>query len=103
MAWSDPGRGTGGGLRVGASLRESIEGGIRECRKCILAITPEFLTNEGWTKREFDSVFTREILEREKVVLPVWHRVSVRDVYGYSPSLADRVGIEWSLGVEEVA
>ena len=90
-------------LKVGDSLRESIERGIRECRKCILVLTPEFLTNEGWARREFDSVYMREILEKERVVLPVWHGVSARDIYKYSPSLADRIGIDWSLGEDEVA
>jgi hypothetical protein len=38
-------------LRVGDSLRESIESGLRECPKCILVLTPNFLSNEGWSKR----------------------------------------------------
>ena len=55
-------------LSVGDSLRESIERGLKETRKCILVITPNFLENEGWTKREFDSVFTRELLEKKNVI-----------------------------------
>jgi hypothetical protein len=90
-------------LRVGQSLRETIEKGLRECQKCILVLTPEFLSNEGWTKREFNSVFTREVLTQENVILPVWHNVSAREVYSYSPSLADKVAVDWCLGVEEVA
>ncbi|MBN2583429.1 MAG: toll/interleukin-1 receptor domain-containing protein [Planctomycetes bacterium] len=90
-------------LKVGDSLRESIEKGIRECRKCILVLTPEFLANKGWTKREFNSVFTREVVQQERVVLPIWHKVSARDVYEYCPSLVDCAGIDWSLGKEEVA
>ena len=64
--------------------------------------TPHCLGNAGWPKAEFDSIFTREVLDKEDLVLPVWAGVSVRDVYAYSPGLANRLGIEWALGVEEV-
>lgn len=90
-------------LRVGDSLRESIELGLKECSKCILVLTPNFLSNEGWSKREYDSIFTREVVEKQRVILPVWHEISAQDVYNYSPILADRVAVQWSLGVEEVA
>jgi len=42
-------------------------------------------------------------LERTNVVLPIWHDVTAREVYEYSPSLADKVAIEWSKGIEEVS
>lgn len=90
-------------LKVGQSLRQQIEKGLKECKKCILILTPNYLSNEGWGKKEFDSVFTRELIEKQNVVLPVWHDVLVADIYQYSPSLADRVAVHWSAGVEEVA
>ncbi len=90
-------------LQVGDSLRESIERGLKECPKCIFVLTPNFLSNGGWSKREYDSIFTRELIEQQKVILPVWYNVSVEDVYKYSPMLADRFGAQWSEGVEEVA
>ncbi|NVM20288.1 MAG: toll/interleukin-1 receptor domain-containing protein [Desulfobacterales bacterium] len=90
-------------LKVGDSLREQIEKGLKECLKCILILTPNYLSNEGWGKKEFDSVFTRELIENEKVILPVWHGVSKKEVYEYSPALADRVAANWNDGVENVA
>ncbi|BBO12865.1 hypothetical protein TM102_43350 [Bradyrhizobium sp. TM102] len=90
-------------LKVGDSLREGIETGLKECSKCILILTPNFLTNNGWSKREYDSIFTRELVERQQVILPVWSDVDAAGVYEYSPILADRVAVNWSLGVEEVA
>lgn len=90
-------------LRVGDSLRESIERGLKECSKCILVLTPNFLSNGGWSKREYDSIFTREVVEKQRVILPIWHEISAHDVYRYSPILADRVAVQWSLGVEVVA
>jgi hypothetical protein len=71
--------------------------------KTLTALTPNFLNNTGWSKREYDSIFTREIVEKQRVILPVWHEISVESVYNFSPILADRLGVQWSLGVEEVA
>jgi hypothetical protein len=90
-------------LKAGDSLRASIEKGLKECRKCILVLSPHFLTNDGWTKAEFDSIFTREIFEKHRVMIPIWHGVSKEDVYNYSPRLLDIVSIPSSVGVEEVA
>lgn len=89
-------------LVAGQSLRASIEKGLKECKKCVLVLSPNFLANEGWTKAEFDSIFTREIFEKQNVVVPVWHGVVKEDVYSYSPRLLDKVGISSSLGVQEV-
>lgn len=85
-------------LRVGDSLRGKIEKGLKECKHCVLLITPQFLSNGGWTRREFDSIFTRELLEQRNVVLPVWAGVTKKDVYEYSPSLADRFALSWDMG-----
>lgn len=90
-------------LKVGDSLRESIEAGLKECHKCILILTPQFLANGGWSKREYDSIFTREIVEKRKLILPIWSDVGVEDVFSYSPILADKVALNWNEGVETVA
>jgi hypothetical protein len=45
-------------LKIGDHLRESIEAGIKDAKKCVLIITLNFLLNPGWTKVEFNSIFT---------------------------------------------
>lgn len=89
-------------LKVGDSLRESIENGIKISRTCVLILSPNFIFNDGWTKAEFDSIYTREIIEKNNVMLPVWHNVSKEQVYQYSPRLADRVAANTKDGIEEV-
>ena len=83
-------------LNLGDSLRESIEKGIKECGRCILIVSPRFLSNPGWTKVEFNSVFTRELLENRNIFLPIWHRVTKQQVFDYCPTLADRLAGRWS-------
>jgi len=90
-------------LHVGDSLRESIERGLRECQRCVIVLTPHYLSNPGWTKTEFTSMFTRELLDDSRVILPLWAGVTKRDVFEYSPSLADRVALMWDTGVQNVA
>lgn len=90
-------------LKVGDSLRASIERGLKETRKCIVVLSPHFLSNNGWGKIEFNSVFTREIIEEANVILPVWHNVTPKEVYEYSPSLADKLGLRSTLGAKELA
>lgn len=82
-------------LKVGQSLRESIETGIKDAKKCILVLTPNFLQNPGWTKKEFNSIFTREMIFNERIVIPIWHGVVKEEIYDYSPSLADTVALIW--------
>jgi hypothetical protein len=90
-------------LEVGQSLRESIEHGLKISRKCIFVLTPNFLSKGGWPKREYEAVFTRELIEAQNLILPVWSQVSQREVFDFSPILADRWGLSWDqLGEKEV-
>lgn len=82
-------------LKIGNSLRESIESGIKDAKKCIIVLTKNFLNNPGWSKREFNSIFTREMIKNERIVLPIWHGVTPEEVYDYSPSLADTFALVW--------
>ena len=90
-------------LKIGDSLRESIEKGLKECRRCIIVLSPRYLANSGWTKVEFNSIFTRELVEEKKLILPVWFEVSRKDIFEYSPSLADRMAVMWSGDPDETA
>lgn len=89
-------------LKVGDRLRESIEKGLKECKKTVLIISQNFLQNPGWTKTEFNSVFTRERIQNEDLFLPVWVGVTKEQIFDYCPSLADRYAVRWEQGLEEV-
>lgn len=82
-------------LKIGDSLRESIEKGIKEAKRCILILTKNYLNNPGWGRKEFNSIFTREMILNERIILPIWHNVSKHEVYDFSPSLADTFALTW--------
>lgn len=90
-------------MRVGDSLVESIEAGLKETDKCIFILSPDFLANEGWCKHEFKTASMKQIFEKRNIMLPIWHGVTKEDVYKYSATLADTVGVQSSLGKEQVA
>lgn len=84
-------------LNVGDNLRASIEKGIKECRKCILIISPNFISNGGWTKSEYDAIFTRQIEEKRNIILPVWYNIKPEDVSEYSLILKNIAALDWNL------
>jgi hypothetical protein len=77
--------------------------GIRVVRKCILALSPNFLNNTGWSKAEFNAVTEKHINSGGSVILPIWHNVSYAEVFGYSPLIADITAIPSTLGIDEMA
>lgn len=90
-------------LVPGQSLRASIERGIKECGKCVVILSPNFFSNTGWSAREFETIYQREILDGKRYMIPIWLNVTKQQVYDYSPILLDTYGIPSDIGVDEVA
>ena len=90
-------------MGVGDSLRESIDNGIRDAKKCIVVLSSNFFSNPGWTKAEFNAVMGKHVASGGAVILPIWHGVSRDEVFEYSPMLADVVGLPSKLGIDEMA
>ena len=87
-------------LRVGDSLRRSIDRGLAHSRYGIVIISSAFLRKE-WTQKELDGLVGFEV-DGRKVVLPVWHEIDVDEVRKYSPTLADRVATSSKKGLKQV-
>lgn len=88
-------------LRLGDSLRRSIDYGLAQSRFGVVILSPAFFRKE-WPQRELDALVTRE-LRTGKVVLPIWHNVTHDEILEYSPILADRLGVSTNRGLEYVA
>lgn len=86
-------------LKVGDSLRRSIDHGLAKSRYGVVVISPNFLKKK-WPQVELDGLVAREI--KEKVILPVWHNIDADEVRSYSPTLADRMAVSSSKGIDEV-
>lgn len=87
-------------LRVGSSLRRSIERGLEDSRHSVVVLSPDFFKKE-WPQKELDGLTALEDGART-VILPIWHKVTKSDVLKYSPILAGRVAINSSSGIQHV-
>jgi hypothetical protein len=87
-------------LHVGDSLRRSIDKGLSKSRFGIVVLSPSFFAKE-WTQKELDALTAREI-EGKKIILPIWHNISAKEIRKYSPLLADKLAIDSSLGIKQV-
>jgi phage baseplate assembly protein W len=87
-------------LTVGDSLRRSIDRGLARSRYGIVVISPNFL-NKEWPQKELDGLVAREV-EGVKVILPVWHNIQEPQIRAYSPTLADKLAVSSSKGLDHV-
>ena len=87
-------------LTVGDSLRRSIDRGLTRSRYGIVVVSPNFL-QKNWPQRELDGLVAREN-DGVKVILPIWHNIGADEIRGYSPTLADRLAVSSSKGIDHV-
>jgi hypothetical protein len=88
-------------LKVGDSLRDSIEKGLSRSRYGVVIFSPHFFA-KNWTKAELNGLFTKE-MEGKKVILPIWHNITSAEMKNVLPIQADKVALKSSDGVESVA
>lgn len=74
-------------LKLGDSLRRSIDNGLKNSKYGIVVLSESFFKKE-WTQKELDGLFAKEV-NGEKVILPLWHKISKNEVLSYSPMIAD--------------
>jgi hypothetical protein len=89
-------------LKVGDSLRRSIDRGLAKSRFGIVILSSSFFAKQ-WPQYELDALVSKE-MEGGKVILPIWHGVSKADIIGYSPSLADKLALNTATHtIDEIA
>jgi hypothetical protein len=81
-------------LVPGQSLRRSIDDGIARSRCGLVILSPAFF-NKNWTQYELDGLVACHVNVGQKII-PVWFNVGYEDILRFSPSLADKVGIDTS-------
>lgn len=74
-------------LKVGDSLRRSIDNGLKNSKYGIVVLSENFFKKE-WPQKELDGLFAKES-NGNRVILPLWHKISKNEVINYSPMIAD--------------
>jgi hypothetical protein len=88
-------------LKLGDSLRRSIDRGLAECSAGVVVLSPSFFAKE-WPQRELDALYAAEVAGRS-CILPIWHEVDAAYIARISPLLADRYAALSSRGVDQVS
>lgn len=89
-------------LRIGSSLRKTIDRGIANSRFGIIVLSKTFFS-KGWPAYELDGLVTKAV-SGEQVLLPIWHEVTKQEVIAFSPSIADKLARSTTTHtVEEIA
>ncbi|WP_456386108.1 toll/interleukin-1 receptor domain-containing protein [Profundibacter sp.] len=90
-------------LKVGDSLRRSIDRGLASSRFGVVVLSEAFFRKE-WPQRELDGLTALETTDGESRILPIWHKVSKDEVARFSPVLADRLALNTSTkSISEIA
>lgn len=87
-------------LKLGDSLRQSIERGLAQSRYGIVIISPHFF-EKSWPQVELNGLFAKEITG-EKVIIPVWFNIERADIVKRSPIMADKFAARISDGLDKV-
>ncbi|OGW38265.1 MAG: hypothetical protein A2Y97_04585 [Nitrospirae bacterium RBG_13_39_12] len=87
-------------LKVGDSLRRSIDLGLKKSKYGIVVLSPIFFKKD-WPQKELDGLTALEV-DGRKIILPIWHKVNKKDVMQYSPILADKIAITSYRGMKHI-
>jgi hypothetical protein len=90
-------------LKIGDSLRRKIDEGLANSRYGIVVLSKYFF-EKNWPQQELDGLLSKENVGiGTKVILPVWHNISLEEIRQNSPILSGRVAAKSSDGLPTVA
>lgn len=87
-------------LTLGDSLRRSIDRGLSQSQFGIVILSHHFF-QKHWPQLELDGLVAREA-NGKKVIIPIWHNITEKQVREYSPILADRIAVSSEKGVNYI-
>ena len=90
-------------LTIGDSVRQSIDDGIKKSRFGIVVLSSYYFTKQ-WPEAELNGLVTKQRSTDQKVILPIWHGVSKKDIEKHSHILADTYALSSDRStVDEIA
>jgi hypothetical protein len=89
-------------LKIGDSLRRKIDEGLANSRYGVVVLSRYFFA-KNWPQQELDGLVSKEVVGTgTKVILPVWHEISIEEVHRNSPMLSGRVAAKSNDGLRTV-
>ena len=74
-------------LKMGDSLSESIDRGLKESNYGIIVFSPKFF-EKNWADYELKSLVSKQ-LNGKRIILPIWYRINKDEIQKYSLYLSD--------------
>lgn len=87
-------------LKLGDSLRASIDKGLATSRFGIVVLSHRFFAKE-WPQKELNGLFAL-MQPGETKLLPIWHDITREELAKYSPLVADLLAARSDEGIDEV-
>ena len=88
-------------LQIGDSIRRGIDAALGQSRFGLVVLSPAYLNSE-WGQKELDAFFAKEKYNT-KAILPLYHGVSIEDVEQHWPMLADKISLNTTESIEQLA
>lgn len=88
-------------LIPGMSIRTSIDNGLLHSNFGVVIFSEAFFIKE-WTQWELNGLIQKLHNTHQRILIPVWYNIDYHDIYNFSPSLADIIGIVYRNDVDEV-
>ncbi|MCY3979031.1 MAG: toll/interleukin-1 receptor domain-containing protein [Chloroflexi bacterium] len=77
-------------FRIGDNLIAKLNAGIDDSRSGILILSNDFF-GKNWTEHELNRLENLAVTDN-RVLFPIWHKITEAEVRGYRASLADIFG-----------
>lgn len=73
----------------GESIRQSIDRGLINSRFCIVVLSTDFFKKYWAGTYELNAIFQRAALERNSLILPIWHNITIEEISQHNLTLPD--------------
>jgi RNA-directed DNA polymerase len=92
-------------VRLGDDLLHKIDEGLVNSQFGVVIFSPNFFAaKKTWTPREYSGLVAGEDVDKEKRIIPVWHKITREELYRKSPTIANRLALLTSkMTIEEMA
>lgn len=87
-------------LKLGDRLRQKIDEGLSNSRYGVVVLSPNFFRKK-WPIDELEGLLAIE-KEGRKVILPVWHNLTIEEIAKHSPLLAGRIAAKTEDGIDKI-
>ncbi len=72
----------------GDSITEKINEGLDNCKRAVVVISKNFF-GRTWTERELWTLLNRQNKEGKKIIMPILHNISKKQLNEHYPELSD--------------